>query len=174
MKRVTVGEILRPHGIKGSVWVKPLTDSAGRAQTLREVFIIGEDGATPARVESADVVEGRWILRFKGIGSRDAAERLRGCRIDVDPQESPPMPESSFYIHDIVGRDVFSEDGTYLGSVVDVVVTGSNDVYVIAGPEGELLFPALKELVLECAPGQRNMKVRMMPGLLEACLDREA
>ncbi len=174
VKPLAVGEIMGAHGIKGGVWVRPFGDVPGRAHALRDVVLMRGDELAPARVASVRVVERRWTVTFEGITSRTEAEGLSGWLIGVTERAAPPLPEGTFYVHDLVGREVATEDGAFLGVVTDVMHTGGNDVYVIDGPEGELLFPALKELVLECAPGARTMRVRLLPGLLEACLTRRA
>jgi len=167
--RVAVGEIMGAHGVNGGMWVKPLTDRNIRANKIRDVFLMGGGEERPAVVRSINETEGRWILNFEGVHNRAQAEGLRGVIIGVTEESSPALPEGTFYIRELVGREVVAEDGRVLGELTGVLSTGSNDVYEISGPDGELLFPALKELVLECPRGGRTMKVRVLPGLLEAC-----
>ena len=173
-KPLAVGEIMGAHGIKGGVWVRPFGQASGRARALRDVVLMRGDELAPARVASVREVEGRWTVTFEGITSRTDAEGLQGWLIGVREPDAAPLPEGTFYVHDLVGREVTAEDGAFLGVLTDVMHTGGNDVYVIDGPDGELLFPALKELVLECAAGARTMRVRLLPGLREACLTRRA
>jgi 16S rRNA processing protein RimM len=160
---------MRAHGLNGGMWVKPLTDRDIRANRLGEVFLMAGGEERPAVVRSINETEGRWILALEGVNNRDQAESMRGVIIGVAEEASPALPEGTFYIRDIVGREVVAEDGRVLGRLTGVLSTGSNDVYEISGPEGEILFPALKELVLECPRGGKTMKVRLLPGLLEAC-----
>jgi len=167
--RVAVGEIMRAHGLNGGMWVKPLTDRDIRTNKIRDVFLMSGGVERPAVVRSINDVDGRWILGLEGVNNRDQAEAMRGVVIGVAEEASPALPEGTFYIRDIVGREVVAEDGRVLGAITGVLSTGSNDVYEISGPDGEILFPALKELVLECPRGGRTMKVRVLPGLLEAC-----
>lgn len=169
-QRVVVGEIAGIHGVRGGVWVNPRTDSPDRGRTLREVFLLRGDEERRARVESLEIVGGRWLVRFAGVASRDQAMELQGLLVGVVPTDSPALPAGAFYVRDLIGREVAAEDGRILGTLTAVTPTGSNDVYTISGPDGDLLFPALKELVLECPPSGRTMKVRIPPGLLEACL----
>jgi len=167
--RVAVGEIMGAHGLTGGMWVKPLTDRNLRASKIVDVFVMNTAGERPAVVRSINETEGRWILMLEGVHNRGQAEALRGMLIGVAEESSPPLPEGTFYIRELVGREVVAEDGRILGELTGVLSTGSNDVYEISGPDGEILFPALKELVLECPRGGRTMKVRVLPGLLEAC-----
>ena len=167
--RVAVGEVMGAHGLNGGMWVKPLTDRDIRANKISEAFLISAEGEKPAVVRSIKETEGRWIMNVDGVNKREQAEVLRGVIIGVAEEASPPLPDGTFYIRELVGREVIAEDGRVLGELMGVLSTGSNDVYEISGPEGEILFPALKELVLECPRGGRTMKVRILPGLLEAC-----
>ena len=167
--RVAVGEIMGAHGLNGGMWVKPLTDRDIRANRLGAVFLMSGGEERPAVVRSINATEGRWILSLEGVNNRDQAGSMRGVFIGVAEETSPALPEGTFYIRDLVGREVVSEDGKVLGQLTGVLSTGSNDVYEISGPDGEILFPALKELVLECPRGGKTMKVRVLPGLLEAC-----
>ena len=167
--RVAVGEIRKAHGIRGGMWVKPLTDSPDRARGLNEVFLMRDGEERVARVQSVEVAENRWIFRLEGVETREQAEMLHGWLIGIAATDSPPLPEGSFYVSELVGREVRTEDGRLLGTLTGVSPTGSNDVYTISGPDGELLFPALKDLVMECPRGGNTMKVRLLPGLLEAC-----
>jgi len=173
-KRLVIGEILSAYGIKGGVWVRPLTSQAGRGDGLKDVILVKAGDTAPARIAEIRSVSGRWIVSFEGVNSREEAEGLRGWTIAVPETDSPSLPDGTFYVHDLIGREVATEEGEYLGSITNVFPTGGNDVYVIEGPAGELLFPALKALVLECPRGERTMRVKMPPGLLEACLHREA
>lgn len=173
-KPLAVGEILKACGVRGGVWVKPLSSLRGRGDDLKDVILMRGGDSAPARISSVKVVQDRWIVSFEGIASREEAEGLQGWLIAVPEQQSPALPDGTFYVHDLIGREVLTEEGEYLGTVVNVFPTGGNDVFVIEGPEGELLFPALKELVVDCPREERILRVRLLPGLLEACLHKNA
>jgi 16S rRNA processing protein RimM len=165
---------MKAHGLEGGVWVKPFDSAAGRGRGLKEVVLMRGPEKAPARIRSVREANGRWIVSFEGIRTREEAEGLRGWLIGVPEGEASPLPEGTFYVHDIIGREVVTEDGELLGLVTNVISTGSNDVYIIESLEGELMFPALRELILECPPDTRTMKVRLLPGLLEACFEKRA
>ncbi len=175
---IAIGEILGPYGLKGDVWVKPFAESSGtrpmppRAGLEQGVLMRGEESA-PVRIVSIRRAEDRWIATFAGTETREDAEGLRGWLIGVPRSHAAPLPPGVFYVHELLGRSVISEDGATLGRIVNVVSTGSNDVYVIEGDMGELLFPALKDLVIDCPREGGSLRVRVPPGLLEACLSRE-
>jgi len=171
---LTVGEIQSAHGVAGAMWVRPLTHAAERYRQLSEIVLLNGPDTREAHVVSARAVEGRWLLVLAGITTREAAEALRGWTIAVPATQAAPLPAGTFLVHELLGREVVSEDGETLGTIVNIFPTGSNDVYEIAGPKGELLFPALKELVLECRRDGGPIRVRLLPGLLEACLHKHA
>jgi 16S rRNA processing protein RimM len=125
-----------------------------------------------ARVTSAREVEGRWLVTFEGTTTREAAAALAGSRVAIEAAASPPLPEGRWYVRDLVGRQVVAEDGRVLGAVTDVVRTGANDCWEISGPDGDLLFPALRALVVQVPPAPGVITVRVPPGLLEACLKK--
>jgi len=156
-----------PHGLEGDVAVRPLSDRPERWKTLKQVVLVRGVDESPATVRQARAVDGRWLVSFEGVRTRQDAEALKGWTMTVPETDSPALPEGTFWVHDLVGRGVEAEDGTELGVIASVFRTGANDVFVIEGPEGELLFPALKELVLSVPADGGRLKVRVPPGLLE-------
>jgi len=173
MKYIAVGEITGPHGLDGCVAVRPLSDRTDRWKTLNKVVLVRGADESPATVRRARPEDGRWLVSFEGVVTRAGAEALRGWTMAVPEEESPPLPEGTFWVRDLVGRGVEAEDGTELGVITSVFRTGANDVFVIEGAEGELLFPALKELVLAVPADGGRLKVKVPPGLLE-CRSRPA
>jgi len=156
-----------PHGLEGDVAVRPLSDRPERWKTLKQVVLVRGVDESPATVRQARAVDGRWLVSFEGVRTRQDAEALKGWTMTVPETDSPALPEGTFWVHDLVGRGVEAEDGTELGVIASVFRTGANDVFVIEGPEGELLFPALKELVLSVPADGGRLKVRVPLGLLE-------
>src|SRR5690348_15805164 len=94
------------------------------------------------RVEGSRAV-GRFVLmKFHGIDTREAAETLRGATIEIPSRDAVPLPPGQFYTFQVVGLEVRTPEGEVIGRVVDVLRTGSNDVYVVRAPEGgEILLP---------------------------------
>lgn len=169
---IAVGEITAPYGIRGAVWVKPFAARSARRNKLGKVILVRNGESSPAEVTSFKPVGERWIVALAGIQSREDAGGLRGWVISIPIQDIASLPEDTHFVHDMIGRKVLAEDGRFLGRLANVFPTGTNDVYAIEGPEGELLFPALRELVIECPRGGDTMRVRIPPGLMESCLTR--
>jgi 16S rRNA processing protein RimM len=169
---VVVGRIGRPHGLRGDLFVEPLTDEPGRRFAAGAVLLTEHDG--PRRGPAAlTVASTRWqqdrlVVHFQEIADRTAAEAARATRllVAVDPAESPEDPEE-FYDHQLVGLSVEDPDGAALGTVTDVEHTGAQDLLHIALPDSRVvLFPFVAALVPAVdVPGGRRV-VDDRPGLL--------
>lgn len=142
-KFLTIGEITKPHGIKGEVKVFPLTDDIQRFKKLKRVFIDGQE----VRVSYVTVGHDRAILRLEGVDSVEEAEKLRKKLLVVPREEAVKLEEGAYFIEDLKDCTVYDEEGLELGKVAEVIQTGSNDVYWIKKPK-ELLIPAIRDVVL--------------------------
>jgi len=163
-QRITIGEIVAPHGVRGEVRVQPSTDIPGRFEHLAEVRLQWPDGRE--QVLPLERVRGhkqQAILKLAGCDTRSAAEALRGARLVVFPWEQPPLPPGEYYVHQILGLRVVTTTGVEVGQVTEVLFTGSNEVYVTP----QVLIPATKELVREIDLAQGVMVIEPVPGLLD-------
>ncbi|MBQ1414743.1 MAG: 16S rRNA processing protein RimM, partial [Lachnospiraceae bacterium] len=98
----------------------------------------------------------------------DAAAKLRGAELFVSREDAVPLEEGEYYIADLLGMEVFTDEGEKLGFVKDVLETGANDVYIVQRPKGKpLLLPAIPECVLDIDVERGMMRVHIMEGLLE-------
>ncbi|MGE5127341.1 MAG: ribosome maturation factor RimM [Betaproteobacteria bacterium] len=140
---VLVGRVVKPQGRHGEVAVLRLSDRPDRFPTMRRAFVAGEHGEPrELRVERAWPHKGRFVLKFEGVDSIDAAERLRGLELRIPEHELEPLPDGSYYHHQLAGMSVVDESGAALGTVEDVVETGAEArVLVVRGAQGELLLP---------------------------------
>lgn len=157
---VRVGIIIAPHGVRGEVRVQPLTDFPER---FRRGSVLWLEGA-PRRVEA-----GRWrgqdvYLKLEGVNSRTEAEALRGKELWAAAPK-PIQEAGRYYCHDIIGLRAEDEAGAPLGRVAEVLETGANDVYVVRGELGELLLPAVEDVVREVDIAGGRLVVRLLPGL---------
>ena len=165
---LAIGEILRPRGIAGEMKVKPLTDDPHRFLDLKTVFL-SPDGQRPAKVLSARVDPDSVALRLEGVDNRDDAEKLRGLLLYVSRADAVPLPEDANFIVDLIGCRGIDENGRDLGTLVDVMQPGGNDVYVFQGPLGEVLVPALKRVVLSVDIEEKIMRLSAR-GVDETCV----
>ncbi|MBB6631197.1 ribosome maturation factor RimM [Clostridium algidicarnis] len=141
---LSVGQISKPHGIKGEVKVIPLTDDIKRFRKLKKVYIDGNEKVIVWCKMQVD----RVILKIEGIDTIEGAESLRNKYIQVKREEAVRLPKDSYFIADLLSCTVYDTSENKIGKVYDVIKTGSNDVYWIKH-EKEILIPALKDIVLD-------------------------
>lgn len=162
---IAVGQLLRPHGVLGEMRMAILTDFPERLQPGMRVFL-GEE-YRPIKLRSARPHQGVLLVAFEGYPDRTAVEELRSEMVSVLSSEIPPLPEGEYYQHQLLGLQVFTEDGDLLGSLTEILETGANDVYVIQDDANrEILLPALDETILEIDLPAGKMRVHLLPGLI--------
>lgn len=165
-----LGEVLRPHGIRGELRVKLLTAYPERINDLEEVYLgSGVDDAAPTTyaVEHMRMNPPYGLLKLRGIGDRDQADKLRGLLVMVDMEHAVPLEEGEFYLYQLIGLSVKLEDGTTLGTITDVLETGANDVYVVkSDPYGEVLIPVTDETIIRTDIAAAEVIVSLPDGLL--------
>jgi 16S rRNA processing protein RimM len=159
---VTIGIVLRPHGIRGEVVVEPLTDNEDRFTTLHEVRLVRPSGsATRFKVVSMFPHKARLVIQFEGISSIDEAETLRGAELRIPIAALPALPEGSYYHHELRGLDVLVETGASIGSVTQVWETGATPVLMIHDDQArETLLPLVDEFIIEVNVKGGYMKVK--------------
>jgi 16S rRNA processing protein RimM len=175
---VLVAEVVRAHGVHGAVQARLLADSweaLGRPTTLyldrRGGGPPGEAGASAPRPVAVEWVrEGgtRLVLKLGGVETRAAAAALAGCRLGLPRAAAPPLPAGRYYHYDILGLAVVDGEGRDLGRVAQIVPTGANDVYVVRGPRGEWLLPALHRIIAAVDLEAGVLRVRDVADLLES------
>ncbi len=157
---VSIGRILAPVGVRGEIKVRPLTDFPERFDPGALVWL---DGYAIAVRSSR--WQGRLVyLKLEGVDDRTAAEALRGKELQM-PEAAPLEEDGVFYQHDIIGLSVHDLTGKILGEVSEILATGANDVYVVRGELGELLLPAVEDVVKEIDSAGGRMIVDLLPGL---------
>ncbi|MFA5353328.1 MAG: ribosome maturation factor RimM [Thermodesulfovibrionales bacterium] len=145
---VTIGRIQREWGIKGEFLVIPMTFDPERFLSLPEAFV-GEDVSVCRKFTGARFHKNLILMGIEGCRTPEEARLLRGSLIRIKSSESPELPEGTYYQHQIIGLMVYTSDGRCLGKVESIIETRSNDVYVVRGEEGEILIPAIRDVVRE-------------------------
>ena len=155
-----MGRIIGAWGLRGHVKVTPLSDNPARFARGSSLLL----GSSTVRVVSSRKDKAHLVVLLDAVGDRTTAESLRGSHLAVTREDVDPPPTGSYYYYQIIGMDVSTEDGASLGQVVQIVATGSNDVYVARDGEGkETLVPALADVLLEVDPERGRMVVRLPP-----------
>ena len=169
---VECGRIGRAVGLKGDVAVF-WNDGSCPVPEGGELFVASGSTQEHRSIKVAALREqGRLsVARFEGCDDRGAAERLRGSVLLIPADRLPALQEGEYYSYQILGLDVFLEDGTPLGKVVRIFTAGENDVYEVrgenAGREREILLPARAEIILSIDLKAERMVVRPLEGMLE-------
>lgn len=162
-----VGVITSTHGVRGEVKVFPTTDDVNRFKKLKKVILDTGREQLTLEIQSVKFFKQFVILKFRGIDSLNDVERYRRCTLWVERKDAVPLKEDEFFIADLIGMEVSTDEGIYFGTLSDVIETGANDVYVIrTEAHGEVLIPAIKECVLNIDVEKRRMTIHVMNGLL--------
>ena len=132
------------------------------------IFLKGAEGTPQAYRPLTVRPHKNFILaQLEGIRTREEAEQLRGKQVLIDPAELPPLEEDEYYWHEIVGMRVVTEEGEEVGTVTEILSTGSNDVYVVQEGEKEFLIPAIVDVIIAIDREARTMVIRPLEGLLQ-------
>jgi 16S rRNA processing protein RimM len=163
---VAIGKLHKPRGIQGEVFCQPLTDFVERFAELETVTAILQGGRREElTIESARLYGSRFAIKFKGIDTPEAATILRNAQLVVSRDETFDLPEDTFYVYEVVGMVVETEEGEAVGQVTDVLSIPGNDVYVVDRNGDEVLIPAVKELMTVDREA-RKIVVQSLEGLV--------
>jgi 16S rRNA processing protein RimM len=165
---ITIGRVAKPFGVKGEMKIEPMTDFPERFKDLRRAYLVSPAGnEIVCTVQSVRYAGGVPYLHFGGYDSPEKARTLNGWFVKVPEEETVPLPEGSYYWFELIGMEVFSEDGDKLGTIVDIFETGSNDVYVVKRGRKEVYIPATQEVIRQVDRAAKRMIIHLMDGLVE-------
>jgi 16S rRNA processing protein RimM len=165
-KWIEAGAIVRPHGIAGEVIVDAKGDLVALLAVGAEVRLTTRAGGESFRkIAAVRLHQDRPIVRFEGVEGRDDAERLRSSIVWMDRETIGPLDEGRWFVQDILGLDVYTDEGEHLGTIADVLSTPANDVYVVSGDGHEILLPATSGVVKKVDFEAGRMLVHLIEGL---------
>lgn len=175
-----IGRIVGTHGVKGEVNVFPLTDDPKRFSILKDCFLTNEKNTSmaDAKAVSARYFKNKVILKLDGVDDCDSALALKGRYIAVSRENAVKLQPGSYFICDLIGCTVMDDVMGELGTLIDVLETGANDIYIVkrkksdaadsaAKKEKDLLIPAIKQIVKNVDITSRIITVHLMEGLLD-------
>ena len=157
-----VGVILGAHGVHGEVRVRVWSEVPGRFDPGQTLFIQEQKHQI---LSCGQGRKGLTILKLEGIETEKAAQALTGQELSALADGTSALSEDEYFHYQLLDMRVFTEDGEDLGLIREIIATGSNDVYVVAGPSGEILLPALAQVVRQVNIPDGIMTVRLMEGL---------
>lgn len=163
-----VGVISNTHGVRGEVKIFPTTDDISRFKKLKQCVIDVGREQIAVEVESCKFFKQTPILKFKSIDTLNDVERYKGKDLLVSREHAVKLKKNEFFIVDLIGLQVVSDEGQDIGVLTDVLQTGANDVFVVETGEGdEVLIPYIEQCVPEIRPETGKVTVHLLPGLLD-------
>ncbi len=166
-KRLEVGQIVNTFGIKGEVKVMPFTDDITRFDDLEKVYVKTKKEEKLYKIQNVRYHKNMVLIKFENIETPEQAELLRNAFLEIDREDAIPLEEGTYYIADLIGMEVYSDDGNKLGIVEDIYNTGANDIYVVKNDLGkQILLPGIKEVIKEVNLDTEKITVHLIPGLI--------
>jgi 16S rRNA processing protein RimM len=162
-----VGTIARAHGNRGGVIVNPETDFAGERFRPGEVLVVGPGAGVPRRILESRFHQGRPVIRLEGIESMDDAERLAGSALRMPASALGPLPDGTYYRHDLVGCEVRDTTGALIGRVTRVEGTLDRSHLVVPRQGGEAMIPLVDGICVSVDLAARQIVVDPPEGLLD-------
>jgi 16S rRNA processing protein RimM len=162
---LVVGRIVAPRGVRGELKIEILTEDPQRFYALETVYLGEQQTPFAVRHISLHPPKNQAFLQLEGIHDRESADAWRDTHVYVAMEDALPLEEGQYYFHQIEGLSVVTSDGEPLGRIQEILATGANDVYVIDGPQGELLLPAIRDVVQKIDLDKGVVVVRVPEGL---------
>ena len=162
-----VGVISSTHGVRGEVKVFPTTDNINRFKKLKQVILDTGREKMVLEVQGVKFFKQFAILKFRGIDNINDIEKYKGKSLFVDREHAVKLKKDEYFIADMIGMNVYTEDNKFFGVLKDVIETGANDVYTISSEEhGEVLVPAIKQCILNVDIENGKMTIHLLEGLI--------
>lgn len=163
-----VGVIASTHGIRGEVKVYPTTEDVNRFKSLKKVMLDTGKEMLPLEVQGVKFFKNMVIVKFKGIDNINDIEKYKGKDLLVTREDAIPLEEGEYYIFDVLGSKIVTEDGEEIGELKEILQTGANDVYVVKTTAGkELLIPSIPQCILDVNIDTKIIKVHLLDGMME-------
>lgn len=163
-----VGTFVNTHGIRGDIKVYPHTDDINRFLDLEYVYMDTKEGILKCDIGAVKFFKNMAIIRFKGVNNINDIEKYKGSDLLITREQAVPLEENEYFICDVIGSKVITDEGEEIGIVKDVLQTGANDVYVVNDKENEeILIPVIPSCVLDMDLDNKIVKIHLLEGLLE-------
>ena len=167
LPNLEVGQIVNTFGIKGMVKVMPFTDDIKRFDKLDKVYIKKNKSKKEYKIEEVKYHKNMVLIKFEGIDKIEQAEELRNSYLTVSRDSVEELEEGRYYIVDLLGLDVYTDEQVLLGTLDDIFNTGSNDIYVVKNKEGkQILLPAIEDVIKQVDLENKKIIVHLLPGLV--------
>lgn len=166
---ITIGKVLKPRGLKGELKVLSLTDFPSRFSELKEIILTSPDGYNISCKVKKGIrfQKGFALLSLEGYDTIEKAEGFRNWLVRIPQDKIKGLPEGHYYWVDLIGMKVYSDNGLFIGELIDIFPTGGNDVFVVKGRVKEHLIPATLEVVKDVDVANKRMTIHIIKGLIE-------
>ena len=161
-----IGVITSPHGVRGEVSIFATTEDPDRFRTLEKVYFDMKGEMKPYNVTGCKFKKNMPVLKFEGIDSIDDIEKFRGVDIYVDREDAIPLEEGEYYIADVLGFDVISEDG-HIGVLDDYFDNAADQtIFVVKCDDGTVKYiPDVEEFILDVNMDEHTINVHLIEGM---------
>lgn len=167
-KLLLMGKIIRPHGLEGAMRVQSYAESHQSFLRAGTVILKVDKGEFHEfKVLSIRPHKRILLMKLKGFRSFEEAERFRGAEVFIKKDFVRNPDRNEYYWYEIIGLKVYLSSGRYIGTITDIIPTGSNDIYISRDGESEVLIPATHDVVKEIDLEEKRMIITPMEGLLE-------
>ena len=167
LPNLEIGQIVNTFGIKGMVKVKPFTDDIRRFDELKKVYVEKNSNQTEYEIEEVKYHKDMVLIKLKGIDKVEQAEELRNAYLTVSRDSVEELEEGRYYIVDLLGLEVYTDEQILLGTLEDIFNTGSNDIYVVKDKQGkQILLPAIQDVIKQIDIENKKIIVHLLPGLI--------
>ena len=163
MEKIKIGQITGAVGLKGEVKVYDYGEDVSRYKNFEAVYI--DD--TEYRLKSARTHKNMAVLLLEEISDRNMAEKLRGKYLYIDETQLPKLAEGEYYIRDLIGFDVVSDEGTHIGTLEDILKNTAQPLYKVRTGTGTVYIPGVAEYILDTDISNRQITVKLIEGILD-------
>ena len=162
---LAVARISKPHGVLGEVRVELMTDHPERFEWLDDIFV-GAKNPRRVPIVSVRYHQDVVLLKLEGYPTRTEAELLRGELLQVLESDAVPLEEGEYFLYQLIGAEVFTEQGQRLGKLIEILETGANNVFVVDNERSQYLIPDIPDVIREVDIANARLVIHPMPGLI--------
>ena len=162
-----IGQIVNTFGVKGMVKIVPYTDDIKRFDNLKTIYVITKNKKTKYEIEEIKYHKNMVLAKLKGIDTMNDAELLKQSSVQIERKDAIPLEKDTYFIVDLIGLKVITDENEELGNIIDIFNTGSNDIYVVKDELGkQILLPAISEVIKTIDIENKKVIVHLMKGLV--------
>ncbi len=162
-----IGQIVNTFGIKGIVKVNPFTDDISQFKKLKSILVDKKGKLFEMQIEEVKYSKNQILLKLKGIDTIEEAEKYRNCYLKLPREKAKKLPKDTYFIADLIGLKVYTDEGNLLGTLEDIYNSGASDIYVVKDELGkQILLPAIKDVIKQIDLEQEKIIVHLIKGLV--------